>query len=133
MHENLLRQEFRDISLYIAILNAIGNGSTQVGEISGKTGFDTSKVSQALRKLEAVRVIEREIPILNEKKKKLWQYVLRDGMFRFWFRFVQGGTAAIERGYGAQYARNMVFPQPLILDGKQSQMKRIRPYMLGYK
>lgn len=108
--KNLLRQEFRDISLYIAILNAIGNGSTQVGEISGKTGFDTSKVSQALRKLEAVRVIEREIPILNEKKKKLWQYVLRDGMFRFWFRFVQGGTAAIERGYGAQYARNMVFP-----------------------
>ena len=108
--KNLLRQEFRDISLYYAILNAIGNGGTQVSEISGKTGFDTAKISQALRKLEAVRIIRKEVPVLNEKNKKLTQYSLYDGMFRFWFRFIPKGTAAIERGYGKKYYENMVKP-----------------------
>lgn len=108
--QNLLRQEFRDISLYFAILNAIGGGSTQVSEISGKTGFDTAKISQALRKLEAVRIVRKDVPILNEKNKKLSRYVLRDGMFRFWFRFVSKGTSAIERDYGREYYRNIVKP-----------------------
>ena len=108
--KNLLRQEFRDISLYFSILNAIGSGAVQVTEIAEKTGFDTARVSQALAKLETVRVIRREIPILNEKNKKLAQYNLRDGMFRFWFRFVPKGSAAIERYYGEAYYRSMVEP-----------------------
>lgn len=109
--KNLLRQEFRDVSLYYAILNAIGNGSTCVSEMAGKTGFDTAKISQALRKLESVRIIKKEIPILNEKNKKLTQYFLRDGMLRFWFRFVSKGVAAIERNFGEEYFQNMVEPE----------------------
>ena len=41
--KNLLRQEFRDISLYYAIVNAIASGSCQVSEIAGKSGFETKK------------------------------------------------------------------------------------------
>ena len=112
--KNLLRQEFRDVSLYYSILNAIGNGAVQVTEIADKTGFDTARVSQALAKLETVRIIRRDTPILNEKNKKLTQYYLRDGMFRFWFRFVSKGTAAIERYYGEQYYCKAV--EPLLHD-----------------
>ena len=108
--KNLLRQEFRDVSLYFAILNAIAGGSTQVTEIAGKTGFDTAKISQALRKLETVRIIKKNTPILNEKNRKLRQYIISDYMFRFWFRFVTRGTAAIERNYGEQYFDSSVRP-----------------------
>lgn len=107
---NLLRQEFRDVPLYYAIVNAIGQGCTQVNEISDRTGFDSSRLAPALRKLEAVRIVRRDVPILNEKNKKLVQYVLEDGMFRFWFRFVSRGAGAIERGYGERYYQNMVKP-----------------------
>ena len=61
--KNMLRQEFRDVSLYFAILGAIGSGSTQLSEISDKTGFDSAKTAQAVRKLEAVRIIRKEVPI----------------------------------------------------------------------
>lgn len=108
--KNLLRQEFRDVALYFAILNAIGNGCNKMSEIASKTGFDTSKVTQALKKLEAVRIVRRDVPILNEKNKKLAQYVLMDGMAGFWFRFVSKAGMAVERGYGKQYYDNNVRP-----------------------
>ena len=112
--KNLLRQEFRDVSLYYSILSAIGSGAVQFTEIADKTGFDTARVSQALTKLESVRIIRKDIPILNEKNKKLTQYFLEDGMFRFWFRFVPKGVAAIERYYGEQYYTSSV--EPLLHD-----------------
>ena len=108
--KNLLRQEFRDVSLYYSILNAIGNGAVQMTEIADKTGFDTARVAQALAKLEAVRIVRKETPILNEKNKKLTQYFLYDGMFRFWFRFVPKGSTAIERYYGETYYHSAVEP-----------------------
>ena len=108
--KNMLRQEFRDVSLYFAVLGAIGSGSTQLSEISDKTGFDSAKTAQAVRKLEAVRVVRKDVPILNEKNRKLNQYIIRDGMFRFWFRFVSKGTGAIERTYGKEYYSSMVKP-----------------------
>lgn len=108
--KNLLRQEFRDVPLYFAIMNAIGGGSTQLNEIAAKTGFEPPKVSQALKKMEAVRLVRRDVPILNKKNRKLVQYTLADNMFRFWFRFVSRGTAAIERNFGQQYYQTMVVP-----------------------
>ena len=108
--QNMLRQEFRDISLYFAILNAIGSGSCLVHEISSKTGFNSEKVVQALQKLEVVRIIRKDIPILNEKNRKLSQYVIQDGMFRFWFRFLPKGLNTIERGFGKEYYENAVRP-----------------------
>ncbi len=108
--KNMLRQEFRDVSLYFAILGAIGGGSTQLSEISDKTGFDSAKTAQAIRRLETVRIVRKDVPILNEKNKKLNQYIIQDGMFRFWFRFVVKGTGAIERTYGKEYYTAMVKP-----------------------
>lgn len=108
--ENMLRQEFRDTSLYFAILHAIGSGSTQVNEISNRTGFGSEKVVQALQRLEAVRIVRKDVPILNEKNRKLSQYVIRDGMFRFWFRFIPRGVSVIEREFGRKYYENAVRP-----------------------
>ena len=75
-----------------------------------KTGFDSAKTAQAVRKLEAVRIIRKDVPFLNEKNRKLNQYIIQDGMLCFWFRFVAKGTDAIERTYGNEYYAAMVRP-----------------------
>lgn len=109
--QNLLREEFRDISLYYAVLSAIASGRNQIGEIAGKTGFDTARVVQAVQRLSSVRIVRRDVPILNETNKKLSQYVICDGMVRFWFRCVSRGISAIEQGYGAAFYERMIKPQ----------------------
>lgn len=126
---NMLRQEFRDISLYFSIISVIAKGAVQMHEISSKTGLDTPKLAQALRRLEDVRIIKKDVPILNEKNRKLSQYAIRDGMFRFWFRFVAGASTAVEQGYGAQFFENAVLP--LIHDYMGLEFENIcRQYVL---
>ena len=107
---NMLREEFRDIPLYHSILFAIANGNSQVADICSKTGLDSPVVVPALKKLIAVRLIRKEYPILGKKNKRLHRYILSDGMFRFWFRFVRQGISAIERGYGSDYFERAVLP-----------------------
>ena len=108
--KNLLRQEFRDITLYNTVIEAIAGGANKMNEISGKTGISTSGLSQALNKLIKVRIIKKFIPILNEKNKRYGGYVVSDGMFRFWYRFGPRGITAVTRGFGAQYYDNQVKP-----------------------
>ena len=108
--KNLLREEFRDIPLYQSILFAIANGNSQFSEICSKTGLESPVVTPALKKLIAVRLVRKEIPVLGKNNKRLHRYVLSDGMFQFWFRFVQSGVSSIERGFGKEYAERAVFP-----------------------
>ena len=108
--QNLLRQEFRSLALYNTIIDAIAAGATHMNEISGKTGYDSATVSQAVKRLISVRIIKKDVPILNEKSKRNTHYMLMDGMFRFWYRFVYPGKNAIERGAGKIYFRENVKP-----------------------
>lgn len=108
--QNLLRQEFRNIALYNSIIEAVAQGAVQMNEIAAKTGLDTSAVSQAAAKLISVRILKKDIPILNEKNKRYAQYVIRDGMFRFWYRFVPRAAGAVERGLGSEYYDQAVAP-----------------------
>ena len=108
--KNLLRQEFRDISLYSTVIEAVAGGATKMNEISQKTGISTAGLTQALNKLIKVRIIKKFIPILNEKNKRYSGYAVGDGMFRFWYRFVARGTTAITRGFGSQFFYARVKP-----------------------
>lgn len=118
---NLLRQEFRSPSLYASLLGAIASGATRVTEIANKTGFDMAKVSQGLSELCKIRVIYKDVPLLNEKNKRLHQYRLGDGMFRFYFGFAVKGIGAIERGYGEEYYRAAVKPHLHDFTGEASE------------
>lgn len=108
--KNMLREEFRDVPLYHSIISAIARGNSALSEICSKTGLDSPVVSPALKKLTAIRVIDKEVPILNDSNKRLHRYVIRDSMFRFWFRFVPEGINLIERGYGRTYYDQAVQP-----------------------
>lgn len=105
---NLLQQEFRNVSSYNAVLQAVANGAVQVSEIAGKTHLDTSLVSQILQRLIRIRVIRRDEPVPPQSNKRYTQYVLNDGMFRFWYRYVASAVSAVERGLGADYYRHRV-------------------------
>ena len=107
---NLLRQEFRSPSLYSSLLSAIASGATRIKEMQDKTGFDSAKIVQALDELLKIRILYKDIPLLNEKNKGLQQYRLKNGMFRFYFGYVVKGINAIERGYGKEYFEAMVKP-----------------------
>jgi len=89
--EYVLRMELTEPSRYFAILEAIAGGATTRNEIAQKTGIDTNQLSKYLSRLDRLRLIERHVPITEDKQRsRRGRYRLLDPLFRFWFRFVYG-------------------------------------------
>ncbi|WP_276258013.1 ATP-binding protein [Haloglomus litoreum] len=96
--EYVLRTELREPNRYFAILSAIAAGKTTSNEIATAIGIDGKQMSTYTQKLERLRLVEREVPITEEKaKSRRGRYRLRDSLFRFWFRFVYGNEDRYER------------------------------------
>jgi len=96
--EYVLRTELTDPNRYFAILTAIAAGKTTSNEIAQAIGIDGKQISTYTQKLERLRLIEREVPITEEKaKSRRGRYRILDPLFRFWFRFVYGKEDRYER------------------------------------
>jgi len=96
--EYVLRTELTDPNRYFAILTAIAAGKTTSNEIAQAIGIDGKQISTYTQKLERLRLIEREVPITEEKaKSRRGRYRILDPLFRFWFRFVYGKEDRHER------------------------------------
>ncbi|ELY96185.1 hypothetical protein C483_00125 [Natrialba hulunbeirensis JCM 10989] len=96
--EYVLRTELTNPNRYFAILTAIAAGKTTSNEIAQAVGIDGKQISTYTQKLERLRLIEREVPITEEKaKSRRGRYRLLDPLFRFWFRFVYGKEDRYER------------------------------------
>lgn len=96
--EYVLRTELTDPNRYFAILTAIAAGKTTSNEIAQTVGIDSKQISTYTQKLERLRLIEREVPITEEKAtSRRGRYRLLDPLFRFWFRFVYGNEDRYER------------------------------------
>ena len=96
--EYVLRTELTDPNRYFAILTAIAAGKTTSNEIAQAIGIDGKQISTYTQKLERLRLIEREVPITEEKaKSRRGRYRILDPLFRFWFRFVYGREDRYER------------------------------------
>lgn len=105
---NLLTQEFRNVSTYNDIITAIATGSDRINEIADKTHNDSTVVSHAAANLITTGIVEKQLAITNESNKRKVLYVLRDGMFRFWYKFVPNAMSLIELGLGDRYYDNVV-------------------------
>lgn len=89
--EYVLRTELTDPNRYFAILTAIAAGKTSSNEIAQAIGIDGKQISTYTQKLERLRLIERAVPLTEEKaKSRRGRYRILDPLFRFWFRFVYG-------------------------------------------
>lgn len=107
---NLLAQEFRNINTYSDIIEAIASGANKINEISDKAHIDATVVSHAIKNLLVTEIIEKNYAITDEKNKKKVQYSIKDGMFRFWYRYVPKAIAMIELDKGAEYYYKVVKP-----------------------
>ncbi|MDI6737568.1 MAG: ATP-binding protein [Nanoarchaeota archaeon] len=96
---NLLFEEFRDPSPYIAILLAISQGRTRFNEISSISMIEGYKLPKYLAVLERVKIIGKEVPATERKlKAKTTRYRIMDNFFRFWFRFIFENKGMLEQG-----------------------------------
>ncbi|MDY3296845.1 ATP-binding protein [Selenomonas sp.] len=96
---NLLKQELREPATYNAILQAIAGGRTKVSQIATTVGIEVSACAGYLKNLIALGIVKRETP-LGEKQSKRSIYLLKDHIFRFWYRFVPNHYSMIQNGMG---------------------------------
>ena len=108
---NLLTQEFNDITLVSNIIEQIASGQNSLNVISDKVHEKDSKVLYFINKLINVGLVEKKHCITEEKNRKKVQYVLKDGMFKFWYAFIPAATSLIEIGRGGEYYDTVVKPQ----------------------
>jgi AAA+ ATPase superfamily predicted ATPase len=90
--ELLLADEVREPRTYLAILQAIGGGHHTLDAIANASLVGKNHLSAYLKQLEALKLIERRVPItirppLRDRAKQ-GRYHLRDPFFRFYFRFL---------------------------------------------
>ncbi len=107
---NLLTQEFSDITLVNNIIEQIAAGESTLNTISDKIHEKQQTVSYSLDKLIHVGLVEKKKCITDEKNKKKTRYVLKDSMFKFWYKFIPKATSVIEMGQGALYYQKAVKP-----------------------
>ena len=96
---NLLKQELRDPATYNAIIQAIAEGNTKLSQIASKAGIEVSACAGYVRNLMDLDIIKRETP-LGEKNSRRSIYLLKDGLFRFWYRFIPRSYSLIQNGMG---------------------------------
>ncbi len=88
--EFILKEELREPKNYLAILKAISWGKTKFGEIVNEAGLEKNIGYKYLSVLERLKIIEREVPVLekNITKSKKGIYKISENFFRFWFQYV---------------------------------------------
>ncbi len=108
--ENLLTQEYRNVTTYNAIIGAVAAGRTKLTQIADLTHLDPTKIAHAVRNLCATGILRKEYAITDERNKKKIRYHLADSMFRFWYRFIPDEIDAIGMGHGDVYYQHLVEP-----------------------
>ena len=107
---NLLNQELREPAIYNAIIRAVATGSSKISEIASKVGIDNAKASNYIDKLIELGIIEKETPAGAPKNSRKTIYGIKDGMFRFWYKFIPQNNVLIQRGK-AETAWQNIEPQ----------------------
>jgi AAA+ ATPase superfamily predicted ATPase len=98
--EFLLRQELRNPSRYMSILESIATGYTTPNEISGNTGIESSTLTKYLDRLRKLRLIKREKPVTASKNSKRSIYRIEDNFLNFWFKNIAPRKSMIEQNPG---------------------------------
>ena len=88
--EFLLRQELQEVRYYYSIVLSLAKGNRKLGHIVNDTGLDKALIGKYLKVLTDLRIVEREVPILetNPAKSKKGIYRIQDNLFDFYFRFI---------------------------------------------
>lgn len=94
---NLLNQELREPAMYNAIIRAVATGSSRISEIAFKVGIENAAATSYIDKLIELGIIEKEVPAGTAGKSRKSIYGIKDGMFRFWYKFIPENNILIQR------------------------------------
>lgn len=97
----VLQQELRRLGFYLSILERLARGPARVDAIAGPLGETSQSLSEYLRTLIEMRIVERELPVTSPERSVGCRYRLNDGFFRFWFRFARPYRDELEAGMSA--------------------------------
>ena len=126
---NLLKQEFKEPALYQSIITAIAAGGSQLRDIKGKVGEESSTVATYMKSLLDTGIVKKDVPAMDKPGSRKTIYRLDDGMFRFWYRFVYPNVSLVTLNKGAQvYER--IKPQIMAFMGEVFEKLCIE-YMWG--
>jgi AAA+ ATPase superfamily predicted ATPase len=96
--EFLLREELRDYSSYLSILEAIARGNSRISEIANFSKIQAKDLPKYLNVLMRLDIVEKVHPITEKKTTKRTIYKIRDNFFDFYFRFVYPFKSELELG-----------------------------------
>ena len=94
---NLLNQELREPAMYNAIIRAVATGSSRISEIASKVGIENAAATSYVDKLIELGIIEKEVPAGTAGKSRKNIYGIKDGMFRFWYKFIPENNILVQR------------------------------------
>ncbi len=107
---NLLKQELREPKIYNSVLGAVANGATRSNEIAQATGISGNALNRYIQSLMELKILVREKPLGDNSPRKSI-YRVRDGMFRFWYKFVQPNLNNLMLGLSKEVFRNLIQPE----------------------
>jgi len=96
----LLQDEVREVTNYLAVIRAIGEGAHTLDAITLMSGLPKNHVSTYLARLQELAFVRREVPatIPPGKRTTRGRHVLADAYLRFYFRFIAPNRALLEQG-----------------------------------
>ncbi len=94
----VLQQELRRPAVYFSILDEVASGPRALRDLSNALDTPSTSLTEYLRTLQEMRIIDRRLPIASGKDATGHRYRLTDGFFRFWFRFVRPFASELEAG-----------------------------------
>jgi AAA+ ATPase superfamily predicted ATPase len=96
----LLQDEVREVTNYLGVIRAIGEGAHTLDAITKVSGLAKNHVSTYLVRLQALTFVQREVPVTVRPGKRTTsgRYVLADAYLRFYFRFIAPNQALLEQG-----------------------------------
>ncbi|MBQ9252354.1 MAG: ATP-binding protein [Clostridia bacterium] len=123
--ENLLMQELREVSTYVAILRAIGAGEKESSQIAERSGLDQRAVFGYLNKLIDLNIISLVVNPLAAKQKTN-RYMISDLLYRFHYTFIEPNISMITTLHGDampfilndQYHEYLGFVYEMIIRGQ---------------
>ena len=93
---NILKEELKDHTTYVQVLEAIALGHTKISEIGNYVMIPANEVYFYIRVLSRLGIVKRIVPLLSSKREKRGVYRIKDHYFNFWFRFVSPYQEDIE-------------------------------------
>lgn len=113
--EFLLREELREPRYYFALLQALAQGKRKLSEIVNATGLGQAAANKYLSVLSDLKIVERELPVTEDKplKSKKGLYRITDAFFHFWFRYVFPRRGELEMGRAEEVLEGIKKTLPL--------------------